>query len=82
MLGAFNVPLGIILVVALNLIFFKAYDLPTLNIPESNKVNYTLWINIPPFADVFAAPGAVHIYCFCIGVSMFFMLIVEVATNS
>ena len=81
-LGAFNVPLGIIVIVALALIFFPAYQMPTLNIPDSDKVNYSLWINVPSLSNVVTASAAVHGYAICIGLSMFFMLVVEVSTNS
>nr|AKN21412.1 slc4a-7 [Schmidtea mediterranea] len=82
LLGAFNVPLGIILVTALNYIFFNAFRMPTLSIPDSNKINISMWVNIPDFSKLTSLSTADQGYCFLIGITMFIMLVVEVATNS
>lgn len=82
LLGSFNVPLGIILIVAIERIFFQVFRMPTLNVPPSNKVNTTAWINPPNFASVATATTQAHLFCFAISISLFFILIVEVSTNS
>ncbi|KAL3316290.1 hypothetical protein Ciccas_005072 [Cichlidogyrus casuarinus] len=84
-LGAFNVPLGIILILALDQIFFQQFHLPTLAIPPSDKINVSEWVN-PVTADMMynygtADPGTVHGISFVIGFAVFLIVFTEGSFN-
>ncbi|KAL3313096.1 hypothetical protein Ciccas_008304 [Cichlidogyrus casuarinus] len=84
-LGAFNVPLGIILVLALDQIFFQQFHLPTLDIPPSNRINASEWINPVSIDQIFnfgtADPGTVHGITVVIGFAVFLLVFTESSFN-
>ncbi|KAA3680169.1 uncharacterized protein DEA37_0005873 [Paragonimus westermani] len=84
LLGALNVPLGMILITALNQIFFLGFELPTINIPPSNAVNTSHWFNVPEFGRLFDFAGSaalVHGVGVAIGFALCIIVFTEVALN-
>ncbi|CAH8492257.1 unnamed protein product [Schistosoma rodhaini] len=85
LLGALNVPLGMLLITGLERIFFKGYNLPTVNIPPSNQVNASTWVNPPDFSRLQdyskAAPTLIHGTSIAIGVALAIIIFTEAALN-
>ncbi|CAH8490514.1 unnamed protein product [Schistosoma bovis] len=85
LLGALNVPLGMLLITGLERIFFRGYNLPTVNIPPSNQVNASTWVNPPDFARLQdyskAAPTLIHGTSIAIGVALAIIIFTEAALN-
>ncbi|KAF7261014.1 hypothetical protein EG68_01853 [Paragonimus skrjabini miyazakii] len=84
LLGALNVPLGMILITALNQIFFLGFEMPTINIPPSNAVNTSHWFNMPEFGRLFDFAGSaalVHGAGIAIGFALCIIVFTEVALN-
>ncbi|CAH8482282.1 unnamed protein product [Schistosoma mattheei] len=83
LLGALNVPLGMLLITGLERIFFRGYNLPTVNIPPSNQVNASTWVNPPDFARLQdyskAAPTLIHGTSIAIGVALAIIIFTEAA---
>ncbi|CAH8467855.1 unnamed protein product [Schistosoma turkestanicum] len=85
LLGALNVPLGMLLITGLERIFFRGYNLPTVNIPPSNQVNISVWINPPDFSRLQdyskATPTMIHGISVAIGVALAIIIFTEAALN-
>ncbi|KAL3320203.1 hypothetical protein Ciccas_001117 [Cichlidogyrus casuarinus] len=84
-LGAFNVPLGIILTLAMNQIFFLQYQLPTLSIPPSDQINVSQWINSVPLDQMFnygkAGAATIQGISVVIGFAVFLLIFTEASLN-
>ncbi|KAF6770064.1 hypothetical protein AHF37_11694 [Paragonimus kellicotti] len=73
-----------ILITALNQIFFLGFELPTINIPPSNAVNTSHWFNMPEYARLFDFAGStalVHGAGIAIGFTLCIIVFTEVALN-
>ncbi|VDP71443.1 unnamed protein product [Echinostoma caproni] len=85
LLGALNVPLGMLLITALERIFFRNFKLPTVNIPPSNKIDASRWFNIPDLSKITdygnASPGLIHGVAVAIGLTLAIIIFTEVALN-
>ncbi|CAL8108266.1 unnamed protein product [Calicophoron daubneyi] len=85
MLGSLNVPLGMLLIVGLDQIFFRNFNLPKVNIPPSNEVNVTHWFNMPDFRSLTnysdTSPAMVHGMGIAFGLTLAVIIFTEVALN-
>ncbi|CAL8108254.1 unnamed protein product [Calicophoron daubneyi] len=85
MLGALNVPLGMLLITALDLIFFQKFNLPKVSIPPPNRANVSSWFNMPNMKHLLdygpASPFLVHGMAISIGLTMGIIIFTEVALN-
>ncbi|KER24175.1 hypothetical protein T265_08111 [Opisthorchis viverrini] len=85
LLGALNVPLGMVLIAVLNQIFFLGFELPMVNIPPSNQINVSRWVNFPNYDLLNLYPvnavGLVHGVGFAIGFTMSIIVFTEAALN-
>nr|CAH8826352.1 unnamed protein product [Trichobilharzia regenti] len=85
LLGALNVPLGMLLITGLERIFFRGYNLPTVNIPPSNQVNASTWVNSPDFSrllDYSKAPSTlIHGTSAALGIALAIIIFTEAALN-
>ncbi|VEL32464.1 unnamed protein product [Protopolystoma xenopodis] len=84
-LGSFSVPLGIFFVVAMDLIFFQRFNLDKLDVPPSDQVNVSLWINPPNFSKLTdygsGSAGLVHGLSFAISIALTLIIFTEVSLN-
>ncbi|BHF62736.1 Anion exchange protein 3 [Sparganum proliferum] len=84
--GAFNVPLGMIFVTVMERIFFRNYQLPTLNIPKFNDISVTSWIKTMNLSTVndFGAISAPTFHGLSAVIGLFFTLLIfcETMLNS
>ncbi|TNN05886.1 Anion exchange protein [Schistosoma japonicum] len=85
LLGALNVPLGMLLITGLERIFFRGYNLPTVNIPLSDQVNASTWVNPPNFSRLQdysnATPTLIHGISVAIGIALAIIIFTEAALN-
>ncbi|TGZ67853.1 hypothetical protein CRM22_004566 [Opisthorchis felineus] len=85
LLGALNVPLGMVLIAVLNQIFFLGFELPMVNIPPSNQINVSRWVNFPNYdlLNLYTGNtvGLVHGVGFAIGFTMSIIVFTEAALN-
>nr|VZI27524.1 unnamed protein product [Spirometra erinaceieuropaei] len=84
--GAFNVPLGMIFVTVMERIFFRNYQLPTLNIPKFNDISVSSWIRTANLSAVndFGAISAPAFHGLSAVIGLFFTLLIfcETMLNS
>ncbi|TPP60513.1 Band 3 anion transport protein [Fasciola gigantica] len=84
-LGALNVPLGMLLITALERIFFRNFNLPTVKIPPSNQIDASRWFNLPSLNKLTdygnTSPGLVHGTAVAIGLTLAIIIFTEVALN-
>ncbi|KAM7537897.1 hypothetical protein Aperf_G00000068709 [Anoplocephala perfoliata] len=85
-IGALNVPIGICLMIAVERIFFAAYEVDLLQVLPVAQINYTTWFNTPVWSKLtdFAPSSAstVHGMALLYGFLLAFMIFVEIGLNS
>ncbi|CAL8108257.1 unnamed protein product [Calicophoron daubneyi] len=85
LLGYFNIPLGILFVTALDQIFFRDFNLPKLNIPPSNQVNFSNWASFPKLTALTSygqgSALTVHGMALAFGLALGIIIFIELAVN-
>lgn len=83
--GSMTVPLGIIVCVACDRIFFRSFNSPHLDIPTLSQINYSSWVTLPQW-DKLCTYGThsavkVHLIAALCGFIVALTIFVEVALN-
>ena len=71
--------------IAVDQIFFAAYDIDLLQVPPVSKINYSTWFTVPKFSQLtnygISNAGAVHGMAVLYGFLLAFLIFVEIALN-
>ncbi|CDS41960.1 anion exchange protein 3 [Echinococcus multilocularis] len=84
-IGAFNVPLGIVFVTALNYIFFSTYPTTKLGVPPAVEADPNTWFVLVDFSKMDTlnrSPALVHGTAVVIGFFFCLLIFTEIALNS
>ncbi|CAL8108263.1 unnamed protein product [Calicophoron daubneyi] len=85
LLGALNIPLGMLLITALERIFFRNFNLPKVSIPPSDQIDTSQWFGFPDLSGLTnygkASPGFVHGMSVALGLAMSVIIFTEVGLN-
>ncbi|KAL5110512.1 Band 3 anion exchange protein [Taenia crassiceps] len=85
-IGAFNVPLGIVFVTAMNYIFFSTYPIIKLGVPPASEADPRGWINLVDFSKLTTAvgpsPALAHVTAVIVGFFFCLLIFTEIALNS
>ncbi|VDD74379.1 unnamed protein product [Mesocestoides corti] len=85
-IGALNVPINMLLMIAVERIFFAGYEVDLLQVPPVASINYTTWFIFPDWKDPMNFGNAnyytVHGMGVFYGFLLAFLIFVEIGLNS